>query len=139
MEQGNLTFQVFYVAVNNPRLDKPNWRLAPLSVYSGSPKSKPENLWLLFLWMTQVSLSCGFAFYPSTCSASKTQFLKSQAKARLFLSVKKCDRKVQFWHTNISSWISYEYHEECTLFSFHMTSTESELNFGRLENGWGGI
>ena len=33
MEQGNLTFQVFYVAVNNPRLDKPNWRLAPLYVY----------------------------------------------------------------------------------------------------------
>ena len=28
MEQGNLTFQVFYVAVNNPRLDKPNWRRA---------------------------------------------------------------------------------------------------------------
>ena len=54
MEQGNLTFQVFYVAVNNPRLDKPNWRLASSTLSmqcSGSPKSKQGKLVTSFLWM----------------------------------------------------------------------------------------
>ena len=58
MEQGNLTFQVFYVAVNNPRLDKPNWRLASSTLSmqcSGSPKSKQGKLVTSFFM--DVSLS----------------------------------------------------------------------------------
>ena len=65
MEQGNLTFQVFYVAVNNPRLDKPNWRLASSTLSmqcSGSPKSKQGKLVTSFFM--DVSLSWGFAFLP---------------------------------------------------------------------------